>query len=186
MKPGIAIRTDAELFEDQPYFSGLRKKVNSFYLNKGGISDFLNTTIYLKSTMFILVLSGSGRLQINFKEYELEKGNMLLLSFGHFFLFTEVSINFRCKCLYIGKEFSDEMYSTDMLYKRIKYGVRMHSLPVLYLNPEKAGLLYKRMKFTEEILAEPQHNYYKEMILHALLIFLLDLSNIIEHESAVS
>ncbi|WP_266205876.1 AraC family transcriptional regulator [Pontibacter kalidii] len=186
MKSGIDIKTDAELFENQSYFSGLRKRVNSFYLNNGGISSFIGTSVYLKSSMFILVLSGSGRLQINFKEYELEQDNMLLLSFGHFFMFTHVSTDFRCKCLYIGKEFSDEMYSTDMLYKRVKYGVRMHSIPVLDLNPEKAGLLNKRMLFTEEMLAEPTHNYYKEMVLNALLIFLLDLSNIIENERSIS
>jgi AraC family transcriptional regulator, transcriptional activator of pobA len=185
LKPAITIKTDAEIFENQPYFSGFRKKVNSFYLNRGGISDFLDTSIYLKSTLFILVLNGSGRLQINFKEYELEKENMLLLSFGHFFMFTGVSTDFRCKCLYIGKEFIDEMYSTDMLYKRVKYGVRMHSIPVLRLTPDKASLLYKRMTFADEILAETTHNYYKEIILNALEIFLLDLSNIIENEESI-
>jgi AraC family transcriptional regulator, transcriptional activator of pobA len=185
IKPALTIKTDAEIFENQPYFSSFRKKVNSFYLNKEGINAFPDTSIYLKSTLFILVLDGSGRLQINFKEYKLEKENMLLLSFGHFFMFTELSTDFRCKCLYIGKEFIDEMYSTDMLYKRVKYGVRMHSIPVLRLTPDKADLLYKRMRFADEILADITHNYYKEIILNALEIFLLDLSNIIENEESI-
>jgi AraC family transcriptional regulator, transcriptional activator of pobA len=186
MKPSIAIKTDAEIFENQPYFGGIRRKVNSFYLNRGGISEFLETSVYLKSTLFILVISGTGRLQVNFKEYELKKDSLLLLSFGHFFLFTEVSRDFRCKCLYIGKEFIDEMYSADMLYKRVKYGVRMHRIPVLYLLPDKATLLYRRMQFADEILAETTHNYYREIILNALEIFMLELGNIIENEKSIS
>jgi AraC-like DNA-binding protein len=186
MNHTTTIKTDAEIFEYKHPVTGLRNKVNSFYFTSSDLNALSHTTVYLKSSLFILVLSGNGQLLVNYKEYNLEKDSILLLSFGHFFMFSQVSDDFRCKCLYISMEFIDEMYSTEMLYKRIKYGVRMHSMPVLALGIENARLLYKRMKFVDEMMEDVGHHYYKEMILNSLLIFFLDLSNIIAKEESIA
>lgn len=186
MRPIADIITDVEIFENMHHFRGVGPKVSSLELNRNGVNTFIKSSVYLKSSLFVLVLSGSARLQVNFKEYSLESNNLLLLSFGHFFMFTQVSEDFRCKCIYVSKEFVDEMFSTDMIYKRIKYGVKMHSRPILPLGREQAGLLQRRMGFTAEMIEELEHNYYKEMILSSLLIFFLDLSNIIEHEPSIT
>lgn len=147
------------------------------------LEKFKETNIYLKTTMFILVTNGSGSIEINFKHYEIEKDQILLLAAGHFFKIKSVSEDIITKTLYISEEYIREMYSSDMIYKRAKYGVKMYNTPLLKLLPKEAGLLKNRMEFVGEVSNDTGHLFYKEMILKTVNIFFLDLSNIIEGKS---
>lgn len=185
MKSANTFKIDSEIFENQQVKNQLRNQINSFYLEIRQINSFIETPVNLRSSIFILVLNGTGRLQVNFKEYILNSKHKVLLSFGHFFMFREVTPDFRCMCLYINKEFMDEMYSTEMIYKRVKYNVKMYSRPILLLNEENSDLLYRRMKFTNSMIDLVDHIYHKEMILNSLTIFFLDLGNIIEKDRSI-
>mgnify|MGYP003575066135 CR=1 FL=1 len=184
MPANYTIKTDQELFESPKGNKGFIQKVRVATLYKKQIATYFDTTIYIRSSLFILVLNGSVQVDINFKHYEVKKDALVQLSFGHFFKPKWISGNFKCLLLYIGKDYIDEMYSTEMIYKRIKYGVKLHSTPVLNVGCDGAALFQKRLDFAREILGIKGHRYHQEMILHTLLIFLLDLGNIVESASS--
>lgn len=178
------IKKDYEIFETSIKFKEPRNKVTIVHVNQKQASFYFDVNVYMKSSLFVLVLNGSIHLDINFKEYVAKKDAIILLSFGHFFKLRKTTDDFEGIILYVGKGYVDEMYSTDMIYQRIKYGVKMHSIPLLILNRIDAHLLEKRLSFVEEIIRSDNHRYYKEMVLNTLLIFFLDLSNVIEQEGS--
>ena len=178
------IKTDYEIFET-PRIKGVsNSRVSVVYVKRTQLLDYFDAIIYMKSSLFVLVLNGSIDLDINFKQYAVKKDAIVLLSFGHFLNIKCISNEFECIMLYVGKEYIDEMYSTNMIYKRVKYGVKMHSIPLLTLTEENALLLGKRLSFVDDTINSKNHLYYNEMILHTLEIFFLDLGNIIEHETS--
>jgi AraC-like DNA-binding protein len=148
------------------------------------LKPYAQVEIYLRSTLFILVLSGKMRMEVNHNTYDIKTESLVLLSFGHFFKITEFSSDFRCISLYVSNAYARDMFSTDMMYKRMKYGVKMYQKPMFPLHLEEFGILKKRIEFLQEILDQKQHLYQKEMILNALRIYFLDLTNIIEVNQA--
>lgn len=144
------------------------------------LKPFFRKDVHLLSTLFILVLSGKGEVYVNRIKQEVYRGDVVLLSFGQFFNIKELSRDFTCVSLYVSKDYVSEMFSSDMLYKRVKYGVKMFKNPVLHLATEHLSLLVERTYFLRDIALDKQHFYHKEMTLNALRIFFLDLSNIIE------
>jgi len=182
MKTDAAIKTDKELFKRRNEPIENVAKINILHLAPAQLHRHLDANIYLQSSMFILVLYGTAEIEINFRKYEICRGEIILLSFGHFFKIQHFSQDFRCVVLYVGKEYIDEMFSTDMIYKRVKYGVRMYKTPLLKLSAMESDLLLQRLEFVRGIVSNEQHRYHKEMILSTLLIFFLDLSHIIEKE----
>ncbi|PRY52591.1 AraC-like DNA-binding protein [Arcticibacter pallidicorallinus] len=182
MKAPELIKTDDELFRAPGESLANSANINIMELSSLHLKKQLNTTVYLRSSMFILVLSGTCAIEINFRRYEVSTDEIILLSFGHFFKISHLSEDLRCIVLYVSKGYIDDMFSTDMVYKRIKYGVRMHRKPHLTLNNEEAHLLHQRLQFIQGVVLNEQHRYHKEMILASLLFFFLDLSNIIEKD----
>ena len=182
MKADTTIKTDKELFKRVDESIENVAKINILHLTPAHLHQHLDTNIYLQSSMFILVLNGTSEIEINFRKYGISKGEIILLSFGHFFKIKDFSKDFRCVVLYVGKEYIEEMFSTDMIYKRVKYGVKMYKTPLLKLSEEESDLLLQRLEFVRKIVLNELHRYHKEMILSALLIFFLDLSHIIEKE----
>jgi len=176
------IKIDYEIFENPESTKGSRCNISVDHVKRAQISSHSGTSIYMKSTLFILVLNGSITFDLNFKEYVAGKDSMILLSFGHFMKIKHVGEDFECVMLYVGKNYVDQMYSSEMIYKRVKYGVRMHGIPVLLLDGGSAPLLKRRLEFLEEIIGQSNHRHYEEMILHSLELFFLDLGNIIEGE----
>lgn len=150
------------------------------------LKEFYGQRIYLKSSLFILVLSGQSIVDINFKDYQIGSGDLVILSFGHFFKIKSLSDDFRCVTLYIGKGYINEMYSTDMIYKRLRYDVRMHKTPILQLTSSEAEVVHERLVFIDKIVLNKKHRYYKELILSALLVYFLDLSHLIEDKTEIS
>ncbi|WP_419870191.1 helix-turn-helix domain-containing protein [Chryseobacterium sp. CT-SW4] len=180
MKEEALVRDDHELFLNPEYKGKLIENMSILHWQRKDLIPFRNSDIYLKSTLFILVLNGTGTIEINFKDYQINQGEIILLSFGHFFTIKALSEDFTGCTLYIGKDYINEMYSGDMLYKRIKYGVRMYRNPVVPLPAHDFNLLKKRIEFAEEVIDTEGHHYLKEMILNSLRIFFLDLTNTLE------
>lgn len=173
-------KEDYEVFVKQHFKSVSLYNIGVLSLNKADVDSEMQTDIYLKSTLFILVQKGNFKVLINSVLYEVYSGQLILLSLGHKFNIKEISNDFECLSLYIGSEYIDKMYSTDMLYKRAKYGVKMYKEPVFLLNELNFELLQKRILFTQDCLANHSHKYLEELVLNALRIFFLDLSDIIE------
>lgn len=149
-------------------------------LNYPTLKPYFGEDVHLHSSLFIMVLSGNATLKINHTNHKLSTHDIALLSFGHFFTIKEMSRNFSCITLYVSKNYIDEMYSTDMLYKRVKYGIKMYQNPLISLDENTLNTLLKCTDFIKSIVLDNTHLYRKEMTLNALRIFFLDLSNIIE------
>jgi AraC family transcriptional regulator, transcriptional activator of pobA len=176
MKTDHKIKTDDELFEGA---GGIRNiKVRHF--NKRQISAYFNATIYTKSSLFILVLVGSARFEINFKEYTISADNIMLLPNGHFARLREVSADFESQLLYVRKSYALEVQTPGVIYKYIQYGVKMHGVLIQHLSIQHTQVLGTRLKSLEEIILLSKHRYCKELIALGLQMFLLDLSNIYE------
>jgi AraC family transcriptional activator of pobA len=183
MKSIENIKTEIELFHSKAKSKDFEANVQVLSLKYEQLHQHINSTINLKSSLFILVLNGNAHIEINFKKYTISEEKIILLSFGHFFKIQQISGDFHCLVLYVSKEYIEEMFSTEMIYKRVKYGVKMHKKPLLQLQLEESILLHKRLDFIQENILNDQHGYYKDIILSSLRIFMLDLSHIIEKET---
>jgi len=148
------------------------------------LSEIVSRQVNLKSTLFLLVLSGSGMVEINDEKYPIGKHHIMLLSFGHVFKIDALSADFTCISLYIEKDYVAEMFSIDMLYKRVKYNVKMYKNPLLHLSTLDFKILFNRIQLIKQISLQTNHIYYREMLLNALRIYFLDLSNYIESQQA--
>lgn len=184
MRPRNDVLEDYEIYLQRSDSNDFSNNINIVTFNQRALKPILHRDVHFRSTLFILVLTGKGQIEVNFKKLDIDANDIVLLSFGHFFKLEKLSKDFSCVSLYISKEFVNEMYSTDMLYKRVKYGVKMFRQPVLRLLPNDFLLLKKRIDFLDEIIHLEHHRYVKEMTLNGLRIFFLDLSNLIEQGQA--
>lgn len=182
MKKTIYLKSISELLIDT-CTDDIRAKVSCKVIDYEGITARFSSSVYLNAFIGILVLSGTGTICINYKSYIINANVMLLLSSSHLFSFNDCSLDFKCLCIFVSKDFVDDMDSTDMIYKRIKYGVRLYNTPLLKLSSTDASLLLERVSSVERAIGNSEHFYHKEMILNCLFAFYLDLSNIIEHHT---
>lgn len=155
-------------------------KINCTDFNYNDIKNRLSSPVFLNASIAILVLSGTATLIYNYKTQQVRANRIILLSSSHLFSFRNCSQDFICTALFVGKEFMDDMDSTDMIYKRIKYGVRLYNNPVQILSEKNMLLISGRLTALKTAISDTTHAYYKEVILNTLFAFYLDLSNIIE------
>lgn len=155
-------------------------QVQVIYVDKGGLNKFAQRIIYLKSAVFLLVIKGSAQVTINFKKYEVNPNSILLLSYGHFIELSQLSEDFQCIVLYISLDYIEEMYNSEMLYKKAKYSVHTFKYPIVNLTQDEKNTIQCRLNLVLEMSNNANHKYHKEIILAALQIYFLELSSIIE------
>lgn len=183
MKERIHIKNICELSVIKGESNEMRKKVNCITIDYHNANCQFSSAVYFDAIISILVLSGRADIHINYKSYSVGTNTLLLLSSSHLFHFYKCSKDFNCLCLFVSKDFINEMDSTDMIYQRIKYGVRMYNTPVMPLSGPNTNITLQRMHAINEAIDNTEHFYYKEVILNNLFAFYLDLSNIIERNS---
>ena len=180
MKAEIYIKNISEL----PLVSGgkndMRKKISCVTVNYEDAVTHFSTALYLDALIAVLVLSGNATVYINYKAYSIRPDTLLVLSSSHPFHFQKCSPDFKCLCLFVSKDFIQDMDSTDMIYRRVKYGVRLYNMPLISLSHAHVMLLCERILTVNKRIDEVNHLYYKETILNSLFTFYLDLSDIIE------
>ena len=180
MASSIRIKNICEL----PIISGgkndTRKKISCITIGHREAEEQFSSDIHLDAFIILLVLSGKGRAAINYKTYNIQANTLLLLTSAHLFHFYDCSDDFQCQCLFVSKVFTDEMDSTDMIYRRTKYGVRLYNEPVIPLEHPHAVLLAERLDSVNKNIDRTEHFYHKEVILNRLFALYLDLSDILE------
>lgn len=181
MKNTVHIKHLRDLFSDAVAANVVRGKINCTTLEVEIIFSHFSSPLFLNAAIAVFVLSGTATVFINYKPYTVWSGTLVLLSATHLFHFKGCSEDFNCRGLFVSKEFMDEMDSTDMIYRRIKYGVRLYNTPVIQLEERQLFLLLQRMVAIEGAINNTDHLYQKEMILNHLFAFYLDLSNILDH-----
>lgn len=160
----------------------MRGKISCVMIDYEDAATQFSSAVHLDAMIAILVLSGKGEVNINYKTYSVVPDTLLLMSASHLFRFDRCTSYFRSLCLLVSKEFIDEMDSTDMIYRRTKYGVRLYNDPVIRLPHARAEMLYKRIMMIDDTIDNIGHFYHKEMILNNLFAFYLDLSDILERD----
>lgn len=185
MKQAVHIKNVREVLNYTIDVDDIRARITCVNLDGKGVSTHFSSPVFLNASIAILVLSGTGMLFVNYESYSVRKDNLILLSASHLFNFYNYSDDFNCLCLLVSKEFMDEMDSTDMIYYRIKYGVKLYNAPVVRLSSGSASLLRSRICSVDKAINDTGHFYYKEVILNNLFAFYLDLSNIIEGQAKV-
>ena len=186
MREKIHIKNICELSVIKGKTNEIRKKINCITIDYNDVNTQFSSAVYFDAIISILVLSGKADIYINYKSYSVSANTLLLLSSSHLFHFYKCSNDFNCLCLFVSKDFINEMDSTDMIYQRIRYGVRLYNTPVMFLNESNMNIALKRMYAINETIDNTGHFYHKEIILNSLFAFYLDLSNIIEHNSPSS
>lgn len=184
MKGTVRIKNIAEVFSCGASVGGIRERVNCVTIDKENVDAVLPGAVFLNAFVEMFVLSGTGMIRINYKPYPIREGAVLLLSPSHLFGFEACSADFRCLCLLVSREFTDEMDSTDMIYHRIRYGVRLYNTPVLQLDPATVALLSERIGAVNRAIDHAGHLYHKEVILNSLFAFYLDLGDAIDRRAA--
>ena len=180
MKRDIHIRSVADISPGVLSEGDMRRKINCVEYDRDKIEAFFSEASFLNASFMVLVLCGTCTATVNYKPHRLERDTVLLLFASHLFRIGEVSDDFRCLCLLVSTEFMEEMDSTDMIYKRIRYGVRLFHTPVVPLGREGALPVRERMIAVDKAISDAGHLYYKEVILNSLFAYYLDLSNIID------
>lgn len=126
-----SLKKDIKRFINPSTSQNNKLDVDIIHLNEEQLSEYKDIDIYSDSLLFILVLNGSTILDINFKECNIEAQSIILLFQGHSLRARHFSKDFECQILYIGKDYINEMYSTEMLYMRTKYNIKLYNLPEL-------------------------------------------------------
>ncbi|WP_080903434.1 AraC family transcriptional regulator [Parabacteroides sp. Marseille-P3160] len=183
MADKVYIKNIREIFSNNTTIGNVRDEITCIVLDNNAIDSLFLHPAYLNAFVAILVLSGTGIVNINYKNYSIQAEIIILLTVSHLFHFKDCSPDFQCRCLLVSKDFMEEMDATDMIYRRIKYGARLYNHPVLELNDPDTFLLNERIKAVDKAIDNEDHYFHKYMILNNLFAFYLDLSNIIEHKS---
>lgn len=156
----------------------------SFEWGARHISSSFASPVYLDTTCAILVLSGTATLSVNYKSYTLVPKSLVMLSASQLFYFSQWEEAFRIKCLYVSPSFMDEMDPAEIINIRTKFGFRFYKCPMIQLTPEEDSLLKKRLSEVDAMLMKTEHLYYQQMLFTLMILFFLDLSNIVSRLSS--
>lgn len=161
----------------------IRRKINCLEFDANDIREHLFSPVFFNATICILVLSGTAQANINHQPHSASTNTTFVLSASHLLFFEDCSPDFRCLCLFVSKEFMKEMDSTDMIYRRIRYGVRLYNTPILAMDRADISLLSAQITAINRAIGNTSHRHYKDVILNTLFAFYLDLSDVIDRKS---
>lgn len=156
--------------------------IKIFGVTKDELESLIDDEIYLRSPIFILVHKGTVNLEINFIRHTLSTHNLMIVSVGHFLKIKDISIDFESSVLYVDERYIKEKYSSDMIYRRAKYQVRLFKNPILQLDNSSFEIISKRFSFVQEALEDTVHLYQSKLILLSLQVFFLEVSSVLERK----
>ncbi len=76
----------------------------------------------------------------------------------------------------------ESMDPVDIISVRTRYGVKLYSQPVINFTLQEVEFMMQRLTLFKQVLNNLQHHYYNETVLSTLILFFLDLSNLIEQK----
>lgn len=180
MKKSVHIHKIEELFPATGTAAGIRGKITCIEIGNEEVIRKLQAPVFLNAAIALFVLSGTATININYRRYPIRINSAIVLSASHLFNLDDCSKDFKCLCLLVSKEFMIEMDVTDMIYRRIKYGVKLYNTPVMQLTAENIALLSERVSAINRTIDNTEHLYQQDLVLNQLFTFYLDLSNIID------
>ncbi|MDD4819992.1 MAG: AraC family transcriptional regulator [Flavobacteriales bacterium] len=182
MKHTLRIKNISDLSNLEYHKSDIHSIISQEEYFKNDVISKMGDPTIANASIAILVLSGTCTMRINYNQHKIGHNTLILLSSSHLFCFRQCSDDFCAQTIMVSKDFMDEMDSTDMIYKRIKYGVKLYNTPIVNISKKETNTLLFHMKKINDNIQNTGHFYHKEMILNSLFAFYLDTSNIIDHK----
>lgn len=143
-----------------------------------------SSEMYIDAATVLLVTAGEMRIEVNRRMLDVGAGRVVVLFASHLFRAVSCSDDFSGLCLMVGEEFMNEMDSVDMIYRRIRYGVKLYDKPVVTLPADGTALVTDRLLELRQAIDNTAHLYYRDVVLNRLFAFYLDLSDIIDRSEA--
>lgn len=154
-------------------------------VDAGFLRSRFSAETYMDAATILLITRGRVAHEINRHPTQVAAGCAVVISSSHLFRIADCSDDCSAMCLMVGVEFMQQMDSVDMIYKRIRYGVKLYAHPVVMLATAEAERIASRMRELTLALCNTKHLYYKEVVLNRLFAFYLDLSDIIDSRPAL-
>lgn len=146
-------------------------------------TSLCNRDVFITSMLNILVTQGECELVVNNKLITLHSNNLAQLSPSHHFKFIRCSPNFEANILLVTRWFIEQMYNTENIYKRVKYGVRLYQHPHFAIDENNMFYLQQQLSMIQSAISRHSHIYHNELIYNHLIGFYLELSNILDQQS---
>lgn len=156
------------------------------YCNRITSTEFrllANREVFVTSMLNILITKGECTLTINNKNIHIPTNHIIQLSPSHQFTFIHCSDDFQCEILLVTRLFIEQMYNTESIYKRVKYGVRLYQHPYFEINNDDMVILKQRLEMMQSVINRTNHIYHNELMYNALIGFYLELGNILDNEN---
>ena len=138
--------------------------------------------VYINANITLFVLSGKAEFLINYATHKVCERDIVMLSPAHLVSLINLSDDFRAEVLFVGREFMESMDPVDIISVRTRYGVKLYSQPVINFTSQEVEFMMQRLSLFKQVLNNSQHHYYNETVLSTLILFFLDLSNLIERK----
>ena len=158
----------------------ISRMIGCFDANAESACRLFSFDMYIDAVTIILVTKGSVEFEINRCRMRAHQNSAAVLSVTHLVRMTECSDDFEGICLMVGEDFMNEMDSVDMIYRRIRYGVKLYDKPLVEVSGCGSTVLSTRLRELQLAIKNCGHLYYKDVILNRLFAFYLDLSDIID------
>jgi len=97
-------------------------------------------------------------------------------------MLVDCSADFECEVLLVTRLFIDQMYNTENIYKRVKYGVRLYQHPYFEADTVEMSHLLHRLEMIKSAINRTTHIYHNELMYNSLIGFYLELGNILDSE----
>ena len=157
----------------------------SIYCNHLTATEFRHLAhreVFITSMLNILITKGECTITINNKTINLSANHIVQLSPSHQFSLIHCSDDFRCEILLVTRLFIEQMYNTESIYKRVKYGVRLYQHPYFEVNQTEMDILIQRLELMQSSINRTDHIYHNELMYNTLIGFYLELGNILDSE----
>ena len=169
-----------ELFGGTATLHRMQRMIRCAEMDADSLRSRFSSEIYIDAATVLLLTHGGLTHEINRHAESVAAGSASVISSSHLFRVAECSDDCRAVCLMVGEDFMYRMDSVDMIYRRIRYGVKLYARPVITLTPSATGRIKNRLTELAQAIDGVNHLYYKEVVLNRLFGFYLDLSDVID------
>lgn len=169
-----------ELFDGAAALHRMQRMIHCAALDAEALRSRFSSEIYIDAATVLLLTHGALTCEINRCTEETCADCVIVLSSSHLFRMEACTDDCRAMCLMVGEDFMYRMDSVDMIYRRIRYGVKLYARPVITLAHVETERIKNRLTELAQAIDGVNHLYYKEVVLNRLFGFYLDLSDVID------
>lgn len=149
--------------------------------HKEDIKDFFASPINANRLFACVITKGHLSATINYQTCQVTAKALFVVLPGRIFRIISGSDDIEIRCLSVSMDYISEMDSTDMISRRMKYGVRFFSKPIFDITNRQCEKILSQIQQVEEALSDQHNLYNREIVLCYINIFYLQISNIIDN-----